>query len=117
MTKGRPTFAIAAEVMEEAGRIFGVSPWRIVKQGNKRTASLARIRWAVIWTLRSLFYPDGEQAYTSTRIATILRYADHTTVLHGEAQAQALARRDPEYGGKVVQLFDFAARLWVGDGQ
>ena len=113
MVKGRPAFAIAAAVMEEAASLFRVSVWDIVRAGNTRENKIVRVRWAVIWVLRQLEWPDGRRAYSAPRIAKVLRYADHTTVLHGYREAEFWRERDPEFRQLTDELLGHAAMLWA----
>jgi chromosomal replication initiation ATPase DnaA len=111
MIKVQRSFAIAAEVMEEAGRLFGVSPWLVVRAGNKRTAKLVQVRWAVIWVLRQLVDGRGRRVYSALKVAAVLRYADHTTVLHGCREAEFLRARNPDFRAKCDQLLAFVLSL------
>ena len=89
-----PLPAGALELVACAAHLFGTTPRDILQPAKHR--HIARARWAVWWVLRF-------HGVSYNRIGR--RFGKHhTTVIHGNAQAEYLMARCYDYADKVATL-------------
>lgn len=108
----RPTFSVATQLIERAAELYDIDPWEIMRLGKQRQRF--RPRWAVIWTLRQLNPPSASpnaKPYSYERIARLLGFEDHTTVMYGRDQAEALRKLDPKFQELTDDLLAYAQTL------
>ncbi len=100
----RPVFSVASQLIEHAAKLYGVEPWKVVRKGRSR--QLFMPRFAVIWALRQLRDPaDGSATpYSYSRLARLLGFDDHTSVLHGYRRAEGLRTTDRAFRDLTNEL-------------
>lgn len=106
-TVSRPAFSVASALIEKAAELYAIEPWDLPRLGAQRVNFIPR--WAVIWTLRQLM-PAGRQnnPYSYVRLAKLFGYADHTTPIYANRQAEKLRAADPKFKALTDQLLGFA---------
>lgn len=106
----RPAFSVATQLIEEAGRQFGIDPVTLFRRGRFRDQ--AHPRFAVIWALRQFAPPDKRRhAYSYPRLARLLGFDDHKSVMHGYHRAVAMRDQDPNFRRITNELVTYAMTL------
>lgn len=95
----RPAFNIAMDLVAYAARVKGVEPHRLARRERTRDVSIPR--FGIVWVLRNFGLPW-------TRIAKVLNFTDHTSVIHAYRRAEQLRREDVEFRGFSDQLMQYA---------
>lgn len=100
----RPTFSIAADLIIKAAELYDMDPWELPRLNNGRMGF--RPRWAVAWVLAQLGrgYTRQSNPYSYVRIARLLGFADHTTVIYSLKQAEKLREQEPKFRALTDEL-------------
>src|SRR5687767_5679094 len=109
MDSYRPTFSIVNDMLDAAADMFGIEPWDITKRGRSRQQFIPR--FAVIWVLRQLSPEQGRgtnNPFSYPRLAKMLGYEDHTSVLHGYREAEKYRDKWPKFRRITDELLRFA---------
>ena len=103
----RPTFSVAAELIEYAAHLYGIEPWDMARLGRQRRRF--QPRFAVIWAMRQMApgYSTHGNPYSYHRIAKMLGYEDHTSVIYGEREAAKMREADPKFRELTDKLMEF----------
>lgn len=96
--------AAQRQVRDDCARAFFVAPERLVVRDRSPHVVLAR--HAACWVLRQMFGLSWPQ------IGAMMGGRDHSTVIHGAAQAEARRAIDPAFRQRTDEL---AARVPVAD--
>jgi len=97
-------FTLANSLLNMAADASGIRR-TLIKYGG-REPRLARLRWAVMYALRSV---TGDHRWSYPRIATFF-LMDHSTVHHGVRQCERMLKVDEEYSTFVASLVERARR-------
>lgn len=98
-TTRRPAFNIAMDLVAYAARLKSVEPHRLARR--ERTRDVAIPRFGIVWVLRHFGLPWQ-------RIAKVLNFQDHTSVIHAYRRAEQLRREDTEFRRFTDQLMQYA---------
>lgn len=86
-----------SRLVELAAVAFNVTPTAL--RGNSRAKQFVRARWAVMWVATNV------HGFGSSEIGRALGHKDHSTVLYGVHQADALRGTDEDYRQLTDHLF------------
>lgn len=85
----------ARDIIERAADLTGIPASDIT--GPRRHAAICRVRWAVMAALR-------DKGLSLPQVGARLGRRDHTTIMHGLARAEAMARDDFGFRKLVREL-------------
>lgn len=107
-TRFRPAFNVANQLLAYAAELHQLEPWDLVKRGKLRQRFLPR--FAVIWTLRQMCPPGhrNNNPYSYPRLAKLLGYEDHTSIMYAEKEAAKQREIDPGFKELTDRLLAYA---------
>jgi hypothetical protein len=95
-----------ADILAQAGDVFGVTSSDIIGHNRQRDVSLAR---------QACFYLAHERTNLSSKEIGRRMKRDHSTILHGVVTASERMKRDHLYRGRIKQLEAKVANSRHGD--
>lgn len=110
LLKNQVSHAVTMAVVENAARMWGVDPLRLITR--ERTYEVSHPRFAVVFALRSIEDEGHHVTFTTKRLAALLGFECHTSVSYAYKRALEIYGTDLDFTTKAVALSTLANDLY-----